>query len=136
MSEKITAATIVDRLIAISEDKIWATELALPPWRERRIDFWTLEPIGSKGFRASSYEIKVSRSDFIVVSLVRNCGRTRRDMGLIMAQLGYLQNAEKRRDEQSRHRMQWQNDRWLRKAQQQTDAAETPPYSHGGGGRG
>lgn len=63
-SEAITAANILTALIAVSDAKIWATELALFSG-SRRIDFWTLEPVPSKGFRASAFEIKVSRSDFL-----------------------------------------------------------------------
>lgn len=57
------ADEILDALIAISSDKLWATEL---PFRgsKTRIDFWTLEPMKSKGFRASAYEIKVTKADF------------------------------------------------------------------------
>lgn len=60
---KITADHIIDALVAASDDKIWATEV---PFRgsTTRIDFWTLEPTASAGFRATSYEIKVSRQDF------------------------------------------------------------------------
>lgn len=60
---KLTAAQIVDALIAGSDDKIWASELPFG-YGVSRIDFWTLEPTPSAGFRATSYEIKVSRSDF------------------------------------------------------------------------
>lgn len=59
-----TAADILTALIASSDDKIWASELALLSG-SRRIDFWTMEPIPSKGFRASAYEIKISRGDFL-----------------------------------------------------------------------
>lgn len=58
-----TAAQIINALIAVSDGKIWATELALLSG-SRRVDFWTLEPIRSQQFRASAYEIKVSRGDF------------------------------------------------------------------------
>ena len=54
---------ILTALKALSDDKIWAVELALLG-QQSRIDFWTLEPIKSLGFRASAYEIKVSRQDF------------------------------------------------------------------------
>lgn len=59
----LTADHILDALVSISGDKIWATEV---PFRgsTTRIDFWTLEPTRSAGFRATSYEIKVSRQDF------------------------------------------------------------------------
>lgn len=187
----LTAEQIIDRLISVSEDKIWATELALPPWRERRIDFWTLEPIASKGFRATTYEVKVTRADFLrdsqekqssaisysdrfwyitppdlistgelppwaglmecmdvgfsvkkrapklskrepdwefVVSVIRNCGRTRRDTSFITSQLAYLQAADRRRNERNRHQMEWQNKRWLRRvAAQETALSHTTP---------
>lgn len=59
----LTADHILDALVSISTDKIWATEV---PFRgsTTRIDFWTLEPTRSAGFRATSYEIKVSKADF------------------------------------------------------------------------
>ena len=60
---KLTAQDILNALIAYSDDKIWASELAFNGG-ERRIDFWTLEPHRSKHFRSSAYEIKVSRADF------------------------------------------------------------------------
>ncbi len=59
----MNAAEILDALIATSDDKIWATELALLAGG-RRADFWTLEPAASRGFRAQAYEIKISRADF------------------------------------------------------------------------
>lgn len=59
-----TAADILNAMIAVSDSKIWATELALFSGT-RRIDFWTLEPIRSQQYRASAYEIKVSRGDFL-----------------------------------------------------------------------
>jgi hypothetical protein len=59
----MTADDILTALIAMSDDKIWATELALLSGG-RRIDFWTLEPAASRGFRACAFEIKVSRGDF------------------------------------------------------------------------
>lgn len=59
----ITANDILDALIAISDDSIWATELAFFAGM-RRIDFFTLAPVPSRQFRATAYEIKVSRADF------------------------------------------------------------------------
>jgi len=59
----MTTSEILDALIAVSDDKIWASELALLAGG-RRVDFWTLEPAASKGFRAQAYEIKISRGDF------------------------------------------------------------------------
>jgi hypothetical protein len=60
----ITAEQILDALIAISDDKIWASELA-SIYGKSRIDFWTLEPKKSASYRTSSYEIKVTRADFL-----------------------------------------------------------------------
>lgn len=59
----MTADDILDALIAISHDKIWAVEL---PFRgsSTRIDFWTLATVRSKAFRTIAYEIKISRADF------------------------------------------------------------------------
>lgn len=54
---------ILEALVAVSDEKIWATELALLSGG-RRVDFWTLEPAASKGFRTSAYEIKISRADY------------------------------------------------------------------------
>jgi hypothetical protein len=54
---------ILEALIALSDSRIWATELAFFSGT-RRIDFWTLEPTYSQGFRTSAYEIKVSRADY------------------------------------------------------------------------
>jgi hypothetical protein len=59
----MTAKEIIEALMARSNDFIWASELDFFGGL-RRIDFWTLEPIKSKGFRATSYEIKISRADF------------------------------------------------------------------------
>jgi hypothetical protein len=135
----ITAKDILNALIIQSDDKIWASELALEGL-SRRIDFWTLEPARSRGWRAVAYEIKVSRQDFgrdsekkqeaalnvsdrfwyvtppglmefdgteirirkraprrekrepdwdFIVSLMRNCGDARRDIGLMKAQLAF-----------------------------------------------
>lgn len=61
---KITAKNILDALIAYSDDKIWCSELSFNGG-ERRIDFWTLEPHNSKNHRTISYEIKVTRADFM-----------------------------------------------------------------------
>ena len=60
---KINAQEIINALIAHSDDKIWASELALDG-ASRRLDFWTLEPHASKGYRSTGYEIKISRADF------------------------------------------------------------------------
>ena len=60
---KIDTSGILDALIAVSEDKIWASELALLSG-SRRVDFWTLEPAASRGWRANAFEIKISRADY------------------------------------------------------------------------
>jgi hypothetical protein len=72
----IAAKHILDYLIALSDDKIWASELAFFAGA-RRIDFWTLEVATSKGFRTTSYEIKVSRSDFMRDSDEKQSGALR-----------------------------------------------------------
>ncbi|NTJ63787.1 MmcB family DNA repair protein [Agrobacterium rhizogenes] len=158
MSKTFTANEILNGLIGWSEDKIWASELAFFAG-SRRIDFWTLEPAASQGFRACSYEIKISRSDFkrdsdekqsgalmfadrfwyvtppgllrkdelppwaglqewdgtkfaiirrapklqkaeptweLLVSILRNSGDCRRDIGLLKAQVAYYQFKEER----------------------------------------
>ena len=59
----ITAKDIIDGLIVLSDARIWASELAFFNG-DRRIDFWTLEPTASQKFRATAYEVKISRSDF------------------------------------------------------------------------
>ena len=59
----ITAQTIIDALIADAPECIWATELAFSSGA-RRIDFWKMEHHSSKGYRATAYEVKISRSDF------------------------------------------------------------------------
>jgi hypothetical protein len=146
---------ILEALIALADDKIWATELALVEgWTSRRVDFWTLEVTASARFRATAHEIKVSREDFkndglkkqsralefsdrfwyvtplgllkkeeipewaglmewdgaqfrvkkrapqrmkapptwaFVVSLMRNCSDSRRDQGLMKAQLAFYE---------------------------------------------
>lgn len=58
------AVKILDALIAMADDRIWASELSLFSGG-RRIDFWTLEPVRSKHYRTVAYEIKVSRGDFL-----------------------------------------------------------------------
>lgn len=54
---------IIEALIAVSQDLIWASELRLDAG-SRRVDFWTLAPTASQKFRSTSYEVKVSRADF------------------------------------------------------------------------
>jgi len=63
VTTSITAKDITEALIAWSDDCIWASELDFFNGK-RRIDFWTLAPIRSKGFLATAYEIKVSRADY------------------------------------------------------------------------
>lgn len=53
----------MDALRARYSGLIWAEELALSSGA-RRCDFWTLHPHASKGYRATAYEVKVSRADF------------------------------------------------------------------------
>lgn len=169
---------ILDALIAISDDKIWATELALLSGG-RRVDFWTLEPAQSKGFRASAYEIKISRSDFqrdnnekqdgalrwsdrfwyvtppgllrrdevpswaglqewdgkgfsvirkapmrlkaepdweFVVSILRNAGDVRRDVGLMKAQIAFFQMTSERLRRRDRIRSTVEFERWKRRS--------------------
>lgn len=60
----MTAAEILDALVADCDDTmIWASELALSTGA-RRCDFWTIAPWQSKGYLATAYEIKVSRADY------------------------------------------------------------------------
>lgn len=60
----MTAAEILDALIASTDETmIWASELSLSTGA-RRCDFWTIAPWQSKGYLATAYEIKVSRADF------------------------------------------------------------------------
>lgn len=59
----MTADDILAVLIAEAGDAIFATELAMSGG-DRRCDFWTISPNGSHGFRATAYEIKVTRQDF------------------------------------------------------------------------
>nr|CAD6412881.1 hypothetical protein REQ54_01077 [Rhizobium sp. Q54] len=63
MIASITAKDILDALIASSDDSIWASELAFFGLT-RRIDFWEMKPVASQRFRASAYEIKISRADY------------------------------------------------------------------------
>jgi hypothetical protein len=180
----MTAAGILDALVAISDDKIWAKELALLSGG-RRIDFWTLEPAASRGFRAQAYEIKVSRGDFrrdsqakqqgaldyadrfwfvtppgllkadeipdwaglqewdgkafhvrrkapmrakkdpdweFVVSLMRNCGDQRRDVGLLKAQVAYFQATAEENKRRNGMVQQFQLQRWVNRATAQKAA--------------
>lgn len=57
------ASDIIDGLIAVSADYIWASELAFFHGA-RRIDFFTIQPTASQRFRTNAYEIKVSLSDY------------------------------------------------------------------------
>lgn len=178
MSVKVTTSEILDALVAASDDKIWASELALLAGG-RRVDFWTLEPAASRGFRAQAYEIKVSRSDFkrdseekqggalsyadrfwyvtppdmlkndevpawaglqewdgkrfkvrrkapmrhkrdpdweFVVSVLRNSGDHRRDVGLLKAQVAFYQADADAARRQRNLAASFQTERWVRKA--------------------
>lgn len=178
---KLTADDILNALIAYSEDKIWASELAFNGG-ERRIDFWTLEPHRSKGFRSSAYEIKISRADFnrdseekqayalaftdrfwyvtpqgmidkaevpewaglqewdgrffhirkkppmrtkadptweFIVSLMRNSGETRRDIGLMKSEINFLKIRNDRLEQQAKIRQ----DRTFRRFTMKTDTS-------------
>lgn len=58
------AGEIIDALIATTGDTcIWATELAYSSGRNRA-DFFTLQSHASKGYKATAFEVKVSRADF------------------------------------------------------------------------
>jgi len=63
VSDADATSEILDALIARSDGLIWATEPQLGS-KLRRIDFWTLHPQEGRGHTATSYEIKVSRSDW------------------------------------------------------------------------
>lgn len=63
MSDADKTAEILDALITRADNLICATEPQLGA-KLRRIDFWTLHPQEGKGHCATSYEIKVSRTDF------------------------------------------------------------------------
>lgn len=164
---------ILDALIALSDSRIWASELSFFSGA-RRIDFWTLEPTYSQGFRTTAYEIKVSRADYsrdseakqngalkwsdrfwyvtppnllsvkelpewaglqewdgtlfrvkrkapprkkaepdweFIVSLLRNSGDCRRDVGLMKTQLSFLQQ---RLDFWTKQRKATDNAKWAR----------------------
>lgn len=58
-----TASDIIDALVKNAGDAIFATELAFMGG-SRRCDFWTVSPNSSAGFKATAYEVKVSRADF------------------------------------------------------------------------
>lgn len=61
----VAARDVIEALVAISDDKIWATEVHFYDREvDSRVDFWTLEPTRSQRFRSSAYEIKISRADF------------------------------------------------------------------------
>lgn len=183
----MTAEQVLDALIAVCSDKIWATELALIGG-SRRIDFWTLEPAASRGFRATAYEIKVSRSDFrrdseakqegallfsdrfwyaapsgliardqvpgwaglmevapdnritiakrapklqkaeptwdFVVSLMRNCAASRRDVSLLNVQIGMLQSQIARAERVERARRERDFHRWVKRASAEREAEQ------------
>lgn len=59
----IGADDIIAALVRQAGDGIWATELAFSGG-QRRCDFWMISPNGSSGYRATAYEVKISRGDF------------------------------------------------------------------------
>tara|TARA_Y100000815_G_scaffold126780_3_gene114289 strand:- start:565 stop:1131 length:567 start_codon:yes stop_codon:yes gene_type:complete len=63
MTDAEISQEILDALIDRAKNLIWATELCIGPKR-RRIDFWSISPHQGKAYRATSYEVKASRSDF------------------------------------------------------------------------
>lgn len=63
MSDADKTTEILDALTKRARSLIWATELTLGPKR-RRVDFWAISPHPAKGYRATAYEVKVSRADF------------------------------------------------------------------------
>lgn len=63
LSDADKTQEILEALIARSDNLIWATEPQLGS-KLRRVDFWTLHPHEGKGHVSTSYEIKVSRSDW------------------------------------------------------------------------
>lgn len=63
LAAPVTAAVILDALVAQADGMIWCKELQFAGGA-RRCDFWTMEAQASRGYRATAYEIKVSRSDF------------------------------------------------------------------------
>jgi hypothetical protein len=63
MSDKLKTDAILTALKERHSKEIWCEELAMSSGA-RRCDFWVLHPHASKGYRATAYEIKVSRADF------------------------------------------------------------------------
>lgn len=59
----ITANDIVEALASSAAGCIWCKELAFAGGA-RRCDFWKLEAQQAKGYRATAYEVKISRADF------------------------------------------------------------------------
>jgi hypothetical protein len=59
----IDANQIVEALAVAAGNCIWCKELSFAGGA-RRCDFWKLEPQPSKGYRATAYEVKISRGDF------------------------------------------------------------------------
>jgi len=174
----VTAAEILNALIASSDDLIWAKELTLLSGG-RRVDFWTLAPATSKGYRAMAYEIKISRGDFkrdsnekqsgalsysdrfwyvtppglitkaelpeyaglqewngkrfvvirkapprlkrepdweFIVSILRNSGDCRRDIGLLKSQLAFYESRDRQQRTQSKFRNDMMMERWISRA--------------------
>jgi hypothetical protein len=60
----MSAEEIISALIAISGAKLWAREVSFSK-HGRRADFWTIEPTASQKFRATAYEVKVTRADYL-----------------------------------------------------------------------
>jgi hypothetical protein len=58
------AEEIINALIAISGARLWAREVTFSG-HGRRADFYTIEPTPSQGFRATAYEVKVTRADYL-----------------------------------------------------------------------
>lgn len=61
MTDPELTETITNAITHRAANHIWATEV---PVGKRRIDVWTLHPFRSQGHLATSYEVKVSRSDW------------------------------------------------------------------------
>lgn len=181
----ITAKDIVEALTAWSSECIWASELDFFTGK-RRIDFWTMAPIRSKGFLATAYEIKVSRADYkrdsdqkqsgalaysdrfyyvtppsliskdelpewagliewdgeklstirrspvreklqpsweFVVSLMRNSGEARRDVGLLKAQISFYETQQEYHKRLGRMNSRFAIDKW----REAIDAEPIPP---------
>lgn len=120
----MTADEILDALIAASSEKIWAIEV---PFGKSRIDFWTLEPTRSAGFRATSYEIKVSRSDFNRDSEEKQEGTLRySDRFFYVTPSGLL---EKREIPEWAGLLEWDGEAWrVKKRSPKLEKAQEPGW--------